>query len=289
MLPPHLTAAVELSRGQLLDLMLDAEDHLRDLVRAVFSRERPDWEALIPRSIREGLEEARDAEASDPWAPKWRRDLLDFASLDQLVGTVSNQWKLFEPLLVDKQMMQVQLKQFRKYRNALAHGDRPGPDENVKIAVLIQDVETLVLGPKTAPPPVSAQLAVGPNEGFALAGKRVLWVDDRPQNNRTERRWLEEMWAEVIPVLSNAEAAEEARDRHPDLVISDIDRGEGEPGTQLALRLAEAGARAPIIFFVGTVRSGVPLPAGAIGITSDPAELFRLTLNTLLSERAGHR
>jgi hypothetical protein len=47
--------------------------------------------------------------------------------------------------------------------------------------------------------------------------------------------------------------------------------------------MADVGIRPPIIFFVGMVEPGVPLPAGGIGITSDPAELLRMALNALLS------
>jgi hypothetical protein len=46
---------VELTRGQLLDLVLAVEGRLRQLVREVLRSARPDWETLIPKKIRESL------------------------------------------------------------------------------------------------------------------------------------------------------------------------------------------------------------------------------------------
>lgn len=42
---------IHLTRGQLLDLVLEIESRLRQLVRAVLSEAKPDWETLVPGSI----------------------------------------------------------------------------------------------------------------------------------------------------------------------------------------------------------------------------------------------
>lgn len=52
----YAQAAGLLTRGQLLDLVLEIEDRLRTLVRAVFARTGQDWTRLIPKATREALE-----------------------------------------------------------------------------------------------------------------------------------------------------------------------------------------------------------------------------------------
>ena len=70
-------AAATLTRGQLLDVLLDVEAALRALVRSVFSSPNPEWTARIPRSVREDLERARERESGDIWSPVHRTELLD--------------------------------------------------------------------------------------------------------------------------------------------------------------------------------------------------------------------
>jgi len=45
-------SAAKFTRGQLLDLLLDVEDRLKSLIRAVFRGHKDDWVTLIPRSVR---------------------------------------------------------------------------------------------------------------------------------------------------------------------------------------------------------------------------------------------
>lgn len=86
---------------------------------------------------------------------------------------------------------------------------------------------------------------------------------------------------EVVPVLSNDEAAQAANQQSFDLVISDIDRGEQEGGDVLPSRLHAIGVDRPILFYVGSVDPTRGTPAGAASITDDPAALVRNTLNVL--------
>jgi DNA-binding response OmpR family regulator len=96
-----------------------------------------------------------------------------------------------------------------------------------------------------------------------------------------ERRWFEELGADVTPVLSNDEAITEIGRQRPHLIISDIARGEQEDGSELGIRLAAAGMNPPILFYVSRVDLDKPLPAGAVGITNDPADLLRDALGIL--------
>jgi hypothetical protein len=43
---------IQLTRGQLLDLVLEIEERLRRFVRQVLGAVRADWEEVIPGSIR---------------------------------------------------------------------------------------------------------------------------------------------------------------------------------------------------------------------------------------------
>jgi hypothetical protein len=67
--------SASLTRGQLLDLMLDAEFKLKTYVRVVLKRQQEDGEKLIPSNIRKALQEIADkAPRSSPqqlgaWPP----------------------------------------------------------------------------------------------------------------------------------------------------------------------------------------------------------------------------
>ena len=64
----------------------------------------------------------------------------------------------------------------------------------------------------------------------AIVGARILWVDDQPANNETERRFLANLKMDVKSVTSSADAFRELR-RYPyDLIVSDIWRPADQQG-----------------------------------------------------------
>ena len=66
----------------------------------------------------------------------------------------------------------------------------------------------------------------------AIVGARVLWVDDKPENNEIERRALTELEINVQYVTTSKDALLELR-RHPyDLIISNV-RRPSDPSVQL--------------------------------------------------------
>jgi len=173
----------------------------------------------------------------------------------------------------------MRLDKLRRHRNALAHGQKPDANDKIKILVVIEEVVHEL--PLTLP---GAGMLGKPQTDIpmsGLLGRRILWVDDHPENNRIERRWLQELGAEVFPVLTNDEALDQSVEVRPHVIVTDIDRGGGEPGILLHSRLKETAIFSPLIFYVGTVDRTLPLPPGAIGITSDPAELLQLILGEL--------
>jgi CheY-like chemotaxis protein len=265
-------AAAQLTRGQLLDLLLDVEDRLKSLIRAVFAKERENWEALIPRTVRSQLAEATST-ATPLLGPS--ADLLDRATLKQLIDILLAQWKLFQPILDDKAWVQATLDEIRKARNSLAHGAQPKPDDKVKIALAAAELS------KRIPMSVEAMAPQPAGTGRHLFGCRVLWVDDVPEGNTWSRQLLRSFGAEVVPVLTNDEAVLEANRRLFHVVVSDIDRQGAEPGSQLGVRLKAAGLDIPIIFYISHVDHSLPLPFGAVLITNDRVSMLTCVLSLL--------
>jgi CheY-like chemotaxis protein len=274
--PSYLTVAPTLSGGQLLDLVLDVESRLRNFIRRVLSRVQSDWESLLPRSIRDELMDLLAKKATH-WKG-WRQpDMLDCATLGQLMGVLGARWKDFASSLPNKAKVTTKLDECREYRNRLAHADPLSDDDKIRVYMLVQDLTEMIPDTQLT----RAFLTEKATRPLGLNAKRIIWVDDHPEWTRMERRWFEELGADVAPVFSNEDAVVESRTLDPDLVISDIARDKGEDGTQLAARMAAAGMHPPILFYVSDVDRNRPLPAGAVGITNDPAELVRDALQVL--------
>ena len=83
-----------------------------------------------------------------------------------------------------------------------------------------------------------------------VAGSTVVWVDDHPDWNLSERQILRALGVDVIPVLSNDEALAVVNTRPVALVISDIDHGDEEPGDRLPGRLGALGIDISVVFYV---------------------------------------
>jgi hypothetical protein len=166
-------SVIQLSRGELLDRVLQIEERLRQLIRAVLSDVRPDWEKLVPDKIRTHIEE------SGP--PKARTDILDRANLGQLIGIVLARWKYFSELLGDKPTFHVRANEFKEWRNSLAHGASPSPDEKLEIALLVRQVGQQI--------PVVAGLDLT-ERSKSVTGSVVVWADDNPEWNLAERQIL---------------------------------------------------------------------------------------------------
>jgi hypothetical protein len=116
-------------------------------------------------------------------------------------------------------------------------------------------------------------------------GARILWIDDRPANNRNERRMLRQLGIDVEPVTTTELALTAlAPDQGGyDVIISDMHRVEDgvahpEAGKEL---LARYTGHVPVILYVGVFdpRRGVPGPA--FGITNRPDELLHLVIDAL--------
>jgi CheY-like chemotaxis protein len=122
--------------------------------------------------------------------------------------------------------------------------------------------------------------------------KRVLWVDDHPENNRFEIAALSKLQIDVVTATSTGAAltAIEEDAEGFDLVISDWGRMWEGPGAGMRLlsRIRTAGSTLPLVFYHGefnpaarAARRQQAVAAGAIGEAVYPAELIPLVLEGL--------
>jgi CheY-like chemotaxis protein len=136
---------------------------------------------------------------------------------------------------------------------------------------------------------------IGETFGGVVADRRVLWVDDYPENNLIERAALTDLGVQIDTALSTHEGMTALRKRSYDLVISDWTRGrlqareELSEGMRLLRQMRSSRIFTPLIFYSGQLpqrvfakRRALAAAGGASGITADPKELFRWTIGELV-------
>ncbi|MDR4484752.1 MAG: TIR domain-containing protein [Nitrospirales bacterium] len=125
--------------------------------------------------------------------------------------------------------------------------------------------------------------------------KRILWVDNRPENNRFETAALAKLQIEVVAVTStDAALARIASDPEPfDLVLSDWQRPELHldtlsAGIHLLRELRTRHLTMPVVFYHGSskerdriARRELALREGAFGEAVMPDELLGLVISAL--------
>ena len=123
-----------------------------------------------------------------------------------------------------------------------------------------------------------------------LEGAEILWVDDRPSNNRNEARMLRSFGALVTFAATTEEAVhalQAAAEQHQpfDVILSDISREVPAPdptaGLTMLPRLRNAGFQQPVIYYVGRPNPDAGVPAGAFGVTNRPDRLLHLVIDAL--------
>ena len=109
---------------------------------------------------------------------------------------------------------------------------------------------------------------------------RILWVDDRPENNHYEREAFEAMGLQFTIALSTDEAFEKLARNQYAAIISDMGRREGpREGYVLLDRLREEGNKTPIFIYAS---SNAPehiretFAHKGQGCTNNPQELFEM-------------
>jgi CheY-like chemotaxis protein len=116
-------------------------------------------------------------------------------------------------------------------------------------------------------------------------GAEILWVDDRPSNNRNESRMLRSFGALITFACTTDEALSAIRDANEEsrpfnLVLSDISRDipalNPRAGLDMLTTLRDEGIVMPVILYVGNPKPGAGVPAGAFGITNRPDVLLTM-------------
>jgi CheY-like chemotaxis protein len=121
-------------------------------------------------------------------------------------------------------------------------------------------------------------------------GAEILWVDDRPSNNRNEARMLRSFGALLTFAATTDEASralQTAAEQHQpfDIILSDISRdlptSDPTAGLTMLPRLRNAGFHQPVIYYVGSPKPDAGVPVGAFGVTNRPDQLLQLTIDAL--------
>ncbi len=114
-----------------------------------------------------------------------------------------------------------------------------------------------------------------------IAGTRLLWVDDRPEGNRAERRYLRAAGFHIATAVTTEEGLDALRRDDVDIVVTDMVRGaDAKAGIELRARAGEAEAEhLDFVLYTGTVDAGRPVPAGFVGLTNRPDDLVHLLID----------
>jgi CheY-like chemotaxis protein len=125
-------------------------------------------------------------------------------------------------------------------------------------------------------------------------GAEILWVDDRPSNNRNEARMLRSFGALITFAATTEEALralQTGADQHQafDIILSDISRdmpaADPTAGLTMLPRLRGIGFHQPVIYYIGRPSSEAGVPAGAFGVTNRPDQLLQLVIDALARVR----
>lgn len=114
---------------------------------------------------------------------------------------------------------------------------------------------------------------------------RILWVDDRPENNVYERQAFEAQGIKFSLALSTNEAIELLKKNKFAAIISDMGRKEGpQEGYVLLEKLRSMGDRTPFMIYAASnlpEHKKMAQERGAIGSTNRADELFQTVMGVV--------
>jgi CheY-like chemotaxis protein len=114
---------------------------------------------------------------------------------------------------------------------------------------------------------------------------RILWVDDKPENNIYERDAFESQGFNFSLARSTNEALEILNDNKFAAIISDLARKEGSmEGTILLEKVRKAGDQTPFFIYAGSAaltHKKEIIEKGAQGSTNNPQELFKMVMDRI--------
>ena len=112
---------------------------------------------------------------------------------------------------------------------------------------------------------------------------KILWVDDRPENNTRERKIFEKEGISFDLVYSTDEALDKIKSNDYIVIISDMDRKEGDKeGYVLLKKLRDSNNQTPFFIYAGSnlqEHKDMARMKGAQGSTNNGNELFEMVMN----------
>ncbi|SLN78006.1 response regulator [Roseisalinus antarcticus] len=117
-----------------------------------------------------------------------------------------------------------------------------------------------------------------------ISGRHVLWLDDRPDNNKDEVDLLQKLDLQVTCISTDQAALDLIQNgaHHFQLMISDMERGgDHGAGTSFLSKLRDNKIKIPVVFYLSDLDNGKPLPVSSFGITNRPDELLHLVIDAL--------
>lgn len=122
-----------------------------------------------------------------------------------------------------------------------------------------------------------------------MQGAQVLWVDDRPENNRFERQALQALGIDIDLSTSTEDALKDVGRRSYDLIISDMGRPpDPRAGYTLLDGLRMSGNMTPFVIYSGSRAPEHVREArehGAVGATNVPQELITIVTTALIARQ----
>jgi CheY-like chemotaxis protein len=122
-------------------------------------------------------------------------------------------------------------------------------------------------------------------------GKRILWVDDHPENNAYEARMFKSLGIVVDQKTSTKDALDALSTNQYDVVITDMKRGPNDQaGYELLNEMRRRQMKVPLFIYSGSSNEKFRAEAmekGAQGETNNPTELFQYVTGALLGSAEG--
>jgi CheY-like chemotaxis protein len=185
----------------------------------------------------------------------------------------------------------------RHYNRLFGPSDFRNEDNYVKMQMEVVASLTAATA-KSNTPTSEAELSriveVARTTGPAMLGtgdgwrKRVLWVDDQPENNTYVRKAFEATGLQFTLALSTDEAFERLAQSKFVAIISDMGRREGpREGYVLLDRLREQGDSTPLFFYAASSASEHKRETrehGGQGCTNNAQELFEMVMRAVIEK-----
>jgi len=116
----------------------------------------------------------------------------------------------------------------------------------------------------------------------------ILWFDDRPDTLKNEIKMFRQLGGRIEVTTTLEKAISMLKTNNFDLMISDIDRNNGEEdGVSTLKQLYKNKTYVPTIFYIGDVNEELGIPPHAFGLTNRPDELLHLVIDILERKNTG--